>query len=247
MRPKNLTPAGRVIVAADFSLADALAVESVTEEVMNLADDIQGTDVYVKLNSILRLSGYSLIDDLQAQQLRVFADLKLFDISATLANDGILLRRFAPEILTASCASGVDALKRLNEELPETEILGVTVLTTLTEQEVQAIYGCTIPDAVLRLAEVAAQAGIDGLVCAPTEVGMLRERFGDTLSINTPGVRPVWANVKGDDQNLDRVMTPEKAVVAGADRVVIGRPIIKSPNRRRAIQATIDEIAQIAA
>ena len=238
---KMLTPAERLIVAADFKPMASNRKDWVKTQVLALAKSLEGTGVYLKVNSALRACGYGLIGEIQSLGLRVFADLKLCDIGATLAMDGALLQEAKPDIVTAMCVSGVAPLKDLKWALPDTEVLGVTVLTSLNEHDAKALFGQTILGAVRRLANIAVASEIDGLVMSPAELVQVRGQYG-TLSINTPGIRPSWAMVQGDDQNPDRVMTPAKAIKAGADRIVVGRPIVQAFNPYDAVMQTIAEI-----
>jgi orotidine-5'-phosphate decarboxylase len=179
--------------------------------------------------------------------LRVFADLKLFDIGATLATDGMFLLQSKPELLTIACSTGIAAMRELKAKLPDTEVLGVTALTTFTDDDSQAMFTCSTDEAVMRLAQLAKEAGIDGLISSAKEAMALRAEFGTLLSLNTPAIRPLWAVVEGDDQNQARVMTPAEAIVAGADRIVIGRPIVESDNPYDATMRTLDEMASVLA
>lgn len=240
------SPPERLIVAADFTPAEMRfgGIEWARGEVLRLADSIADTGVYLKVNSVLRAVGYGLIRDIKHRGLRVFADLKLIDIPSTLANDGAFLREAHPELVTVACATGIEAMRALQGALPETEVLGVTVLTSLDETDVNAMFSCSTPDAVARLADFAKEAGLKGLISSPAEAAILRGRMGVLMSINTPAIRPTWSVVKGDDQNLDRVMTPAKAIAAGADRIVIGRPITGHVDPYVAVRLTLDEIEQ---
>ena len=240
---KTLSVAERLIVAADFKPEHG-GRKAVRNKVMKLAKSLYGTGVVLKINSALRSSGYNLIDSIHDRGLKVMADLKLNDIKETLATDGALLREARPELLTVMCGTGLDAMKALKAELPCTEVLGVTVLTNLTEQESLGLYGCSIETAVLRFAHLAKVAGLDGLVSSAKEVEMLRQEFGESFTLNTPAIRPIWAIVPGDDQNPERIMTPEKAIKAGADRIVVGRPIILSKKPYDAVMRTLEEIHQ---
>jgi orotidine-5'-phosphate decarboxylase len=239
---KILMPAERLIVAADFKPTMPNGRSWVRDQVLALAESLEGTGVYLKLNSALRACGYGLIDDVHMYGLRVFADLKLIDIGETLSTDGMLLNEAKPELLTTVCIAGITAMQMLKAELPNTEVLGVTVLTSLKDADTQAMFTCSTEEAVLRFAQVAADAKIDGLISSPKEAEMLRAKFGVLLSLNTPAIRPVWAIVPGDDQNPDRIMTPAKAIKAGADRIVVGRPITKAKNPYEAALRTIEEI-----
>ncbi len=214
-------------------------------QVLGLADCLKGTGVYFKVNSALRACGYDLIGEIQSRGLRVFADLKLCDIKETLSIDGVLLKEAKPELLTVMCVAGITAMHALKAELPDTEVLGVTVLTSLTNEDTDAMFTCSTEEAVMRFAKVAAKAKIDGLISSPKEVEALRAEFGILLSLNTPAIRPTWSIVPGDDQNPERIMTPAKAIEAGADRIVVGRPIVTSNNPYDAVMRTIEEIASV--
>ncbi len=242
---KALTPAKRLIVAADFKPGFGQGRDWVRGQVLSLAEELHGTGVYLKVNSALRACGYGLIPEIHARDLKVFADLKLYDIGETLSTDGVLLKEARPELLTTVCSAGVVALKYLKEELPSTEVLGVTVLTSLNDEDAQAMFTCSTEEAVMRLADVAKDAGIDGLISSGRELAVLRPKFGELFTYNTPAIRPTWAIVPGDDQNPERIMTPAKAIKAGADRIVVGRPITKAANRREAVMRTIEEIASV--
>ncbi len=119
-------------------------------------------------------------------------------------------------------------------------IVAVTVLTSLDDSDLDAV-GQRGPaaDQVLRLARLAEASGLDGVVCSPQEVAMLRAEIGESFALVVPGVRPNWAGA--DDQK--RVMTPGEAVAAGADHLVIGRPITRAEDPVGAARRIADEIA----
>lgn len=246
---RTWTPAERLIVAADFKPRPIMrnGAADVISQVLALVESLTGTGVCLKVNSALRASDYYLIDKIHSRGLRVFADLKLFDIGETLSTDGVLLREAKPEFLTVVCTAGVTAMRALKTELPDTEVLGVTVLTSLGDADTQAMFDCSTEAAVMRLAQVAADAKIDGLISSPMEAKMLRAKFGRILSLNTPGIRPTWAIVPGDDQNPERIMTPKKAIRAGADRIIVGRPIVQAAKPYDAVMRTLEEIASATA
>ncbi|MCI0565314.1 MAG: orotidine 5'-phosphate decarboxylase, partial [Nitrososphaera sp.] len=194
-----LTAAERLIVAADYKPTQQVDKEEVLLKVLQLAEQLADTGVYLKVNSALRAYGYGLIQEIHNRGLKVFADLKLTDIDETLATDGALLNLWKPELLTIMCSTGTKAMKALKVQLPETEILGVTVLTSLTDEDMRAMF--TISDdtdvdaenIVLRLARVGQQAELDGLISSAKEVGALRGEFGALFSLNTPAIRPWWS------------------------------------------------------
>ena len=237
-----LSPAERLIVAADFKPVAPNGREWVKAQVLNLADSLKGTGVYLKVNSALRACGYDLIDEIHSRGLKVFADLKLYDIGETLSTDGVLLRQFKPDLLTTVCVAGVTAMQALKAELPDTEVLGVTVLTSLKLVDTQEMFRATMEASVMKFALLAEAAGVDGLICAPTDIAFIQSVVKRPMTFNTPAIRPTWAIVPGDDQNPDLIMTPAKAIKAGADRIVVGRPITQDKNPYDAVMRTIKEI-----
>lgn len=240
---KVLSPAERLIVAADFLPEPPAGRLWAHSKIMELAKSLKGTGVTIKLNSDLRTWGAGLIDEIHACGLAFFADLKLIDIPETLRRDGLFLSELKPELVTVMCVAGVESMKALKAALPKTEVLGVTVLTHLTEADVQTMFNCTIQQGVLRFWNTAKQAGIDGLISSPKEASMLRSIVGDGITLNTPAIRPAWSLVANDDQNTKRVMTPRDAIRAGADRIVVGRPIVQATDPYAAVMRTIEEIA----
>lgn len=245
-----MEPAERLIVAADFKPADGMPWQSVRNLcrtfVLDLAKKLSGTGIVIKVNSALRVCGYELIEAIHDVGCAVFADLKLFDISETLKNDGGFLDGLKPEILTVSAFSGDDSIRRLKSVLPNTEILGVSVLTSLTTPEmVKMFWRPDIETAVVHFSNSALLAGCDGVICAPREARAVRTQIGRrTKMIVTPGIRPEWAVVKGDDQDKARVMAVVDAIRVGADRIVVGRPITRADNPYDAAMRTIEEITK---
>lgn len=240
-----------LIVAADYSPENFGGIRGVEEKVLNLAHDLEGLGVYIKINSILRAVGYSLITKLRNLGLKVFADLKLIDIEKTMEFDGQFLAEVKPDMLTVMCCAGIDGMNVVQKLVGEhTEVLGVTVLTSLNEEECQGIFTCSTKAGVLRFARMAKLAGLGSLILSPKEVEVVKDRFELMLSLNTPGVRPEWAIVEGDDQEKSRVLTPKKAIMAGAQRIVMGRPITQAgPNEeglpqgpKEAVERTLEEI-----
>lgn len=160
-----------------------------------------------------------------ANRVSVFLDLKLHDIPATVAGACRAVARLKPSILTVHAAGGRDMIKAAVESSPGTRIAAVTVLTSLDEAALDEV-GMRGPaaDAARRLAVLSVESGARALVCSPHEVSSLRAEVGPDIALITPGVRPAGAD-RGDQA---RVATPEEAVSAGADLLVIGRPITKA-------------------
>ncbi|MEA2701998.1 MAG: orotidine-5-phosphate decarboxylase [Candidatus Parcubacteria bacterium] len=241
-----LEPAQRLIVAADFRPEGPDGVAVAYRQVLALADCLGRTGVTFKVNAPLRAFGYGVIGELRERGLRVFADLKLCDIRETLETDAIFLREAGPDLLTVMCGSGVKGMAALKALLPDTEVLGVTVLTGLEDRDVTRMYRRELTEqAVAEFAEMAKEAGVDGLIASGAEAAMLRQLVGNAMTINTPAIRPIWALDPGD-QNRNRIMTPAQAIAAGADRIVVGRPIVHAKDPYDAAMRTIEEISKAA-
>lgn len=232
----------RLIIAADFA-PDSSGRKGVHKKIMALADQLEGTGVIFKMNSALRALGMGLIREINERGLKVFADYKLVDIPATMEIDGLFLTEDQPAIVTAMANAGTRGLRALSNVLPLTEVLAVTVLTSLDEEECLEIFGCTPAEGVARFAKIAQDGNVDGLILSPKELGIIADMPDIYLDCNTPGIRPSWTVVEGDDQS--RVTTPADAIAAGAKRLVIGRPITQADNPRMAVERTLDEIASV--
>lgn len=152
----------------------------------------------------------------------IFLDLKLHDIPATVAGAARSLARLSPRYLTVHASGGPAMVSAAAEALPETLITGVTILTSLSAEQLDLLGISGSPqDAARRLATIAVDAGARALVCSPQEVAVVRAAVGADIVLITPGVRPAGA----DRQDQARVATPQQAFADGADLVVIGRPI----------------------
>jgi orotidine-5'-phosphate decarboxylase len=155
----------------------------------------------------------------------LFLDLKLHDIPNTVAAAARSVVRLKPQYLTVHASGGAAMVRAAVEAAPDVIIAGVTVLTSLDEDDLGAI-GMTGPalDAARRLAVLAVGAGARALVCSPREVAAIRLEVGTDIILITPGVRPAGT----DAQDQARVATPEQALADGADLLVVGRPITGS-------------------
>lgn len=160
-----------------------------------------------------------------ASGVEVFLDLKLHDIPATVAGAARAVARLRPEILTVHATGGADVIKAAVQAAPGTMVAAVTLLTSLREDDLAQVgMAGPVSDAVRRLAVLAVSAGARGLVCSPQEVAAVRAEVGQDIVLITPGIRPAGAD--SDDQA--RVATPEEGIRAGADLLVIGRPITRA-------------------
>ncbi len=167
-----------------------------------------------------------------------FLDLKLHDIPATMAHAATSAARLGVRYLTVHAAAGPAALAAVAEALrgSETEALAVTVLTSMDEASLDALgLAGPAPAVVERLGRLAWAAGIRGFVCSPLEVATLRDALGPAATLVVPGVRPAGSDV-GDQR---RVATPEAAVAAGADVLVVGRPIRRATDPQAAARAIV--------
>ena len=175
-----------------------------------------GLELYLRYgpDAVASIRGASAVD--------VFLDLKLHDIPATVAGAARAVARLRPALLTVHAAAGPAAIRAAAQAAPGTRIVAVTVLTSLSDTDL-GLLGVAGPvsDAVRRLAALSVAAGATGLVCSPREVAAVRGEVGDDITIITPGVRP--AGAEAHDQA--RIATPVEALRAGADLLVIGRPI----------------------
>jgi orotidine-5'-phosphate decarboxylase len=178
--------------------------------------------VKIGLELYLRYGPEAVASVRGASNVAVFLDLKLNDIPATVAGAARSVGRLRPELLTVHAIGGMAAVRAAVEAAPDTKIVAVTVLTSLSDADLERLgVAGPVGDAVRRLAALAVEAGARGLVCSPREVAAVRTEVGPDITLITPGVRP--AGSEANDQA--RIATPEEALRAGADLLVIGRPI----------------------
>lgn len=172
----------------------------------------------------------------------IFLDLKLHDIPHTVSGAAKAVSNLAPRFLTVHASGGAAMIKAAVEASPKTYITGVTILTSLSEEDVSHIgFRNNALDSAVGLAKIAVAAGAGAIVCSPLEIAAIRAAVGSTPIIITPGVRPADSH-STDDQV--RTMTPKAAISLGANLVVIGRPITQSWNL--GAEAMRDRAAQIA-
>lgn len=177
---------------------------------------------------------------------KVFLDLKLHDIPATVKRAFLVASTFKPEFVTVHCDGGDALLKDVSGNNPGgTKILAVTVLTSMNKENLKSLgydekYINDLSSLVLQRAKIAKAAGCHGVVCSGHEVQMIKNELGEGLIVVTPGIRPEWSLVKGDDQK--RIVTPQMAVQDGSDYLVIGRPIRDAFNPVDASKKVAEEI-----
>jgi orotidine-5'-phosphate decarboxylase len=223
----------RLIVALDVpSVADA---ETMIE---HLGDSV----CFYKIGYQLAFAGgLVLAERLARAGTRVFLDLKLHDISNTVANGVESVTRIGATFLTVH-AYPQTMRAAVKARASGLRILAVTVLTSYNDDDLaEAGYSGRVADLVARRADQAIEIGADGIVCSAAEVAFLRARVGASTTLVTPGIRPVGA-ATGDQK---RIFTPGDAIAAGADYLVVGRPILEASDPRRVADAIVDEIDKV--
>ena len=231
---QSLTAArDKIIVPLDVPTAPAAR---------ELIKAIGGTVGFFKVGSQLFTSaGPDIIREVRASGSKIFLDLKYHDIPNTVRYAVESASTLGVDMLTIHLSGGRAMCEAavLGSGVSNVLVLGVTVLTSLNDVALSEIgFRGSVQDEVLLLAELAKSVGITGLVASPQELGILRKRFGSHFTTVIPGIRPTWSD-PGDQQ---RIMTPRQAVDAGADYLVIGRPITASTDPRTAVQRIVDEL-----
>ena len=193
--------------------------------------------------------GERLVTELRTRDLSVFLDLKLHDIPSTVAAGVRSAAHFAPALLSIHAAGGRDMLAAAaaardaaNANGARMRLLAVTLLTSLSRDDLASIGEEPSAHRVVSVrAELAAETGIDGAVCAVDEVAIVRARTAESFTIVCPGIRPAGSQ-PGDQR---RTATPAEAAMAGADFIVVGRPITRAADPAAAAQAIIDEMRAV--
>ena len=237
LRKQNLYQ--RVIIALD--------VEN-KEQALTLVRELKDARIFKVGLELFTAEGPPLVKALGELGKRVFLDLKLHDIPNTVAEAVRIGVRLGAAMMTIH-ASGGEEMMRKAAEAASTEsekmkaarplLLGVTVLTSLKSDDLQAIGMAPDPSAqVLRLAGLAKKSGLDGIVCSAQEIEVARKALGPGFVIVTPGIRPAWAAA----QDQKRIMTPSQAIQKGSDYLVVGRPVTQAASPQEAFLKIIEEI-----
>lgn len=225
-----------IIVALDFpSQADALA----------LVERLDPSRCRLKVGKeLFTRSGPPLVETLVAKGYEVFLDLKFHDIPNTVAGACRAAADLGVWMVNIHATGGRRMMEAAREAVDKSahqpKLIAVSILTSMAQQDLAEVGLSGSPaENVQRLARLAQQAGMDGLVCSPQEVTMLREQLGTDFDLVTPGIRPAWSE-KGDQT---RITTPAQAVAMGATYLVIGRPITAAPEPLEALQRIEVELA----
>lgn len=227
----------RVIVALDFAAA---------EPALTLLSQLTPQDCRIKIGKeLFTAAGPDLVRRIADAGFEIFLDLKFHDIPHTVAQACAAAARLGVWMMNVHALGGAAMLRAAREALQNgpsrPKLIAVTVLTSLGEADVSDIgFACGIDAMVSRLARDAAEAGLDGVVCSAREAGILREQRGKEFLLVTPGIRPDGPG--NDDQR--RVVTPGDALRAGADYLVIGRPITAAAEPARVLAAINQSISE---
>ena len=236
------TNADRIIIALDVQTKD---------EGIALVSRLKDAKTFKVGLELFTAEGPALFRKLRALRKDIFLDLKLHDIPTTVAGAVRSAIKHGVQMMTIHASGGREMMARAAEAAraaaeagkgPRPVLLGVTVLTSLKGADLEEVgMGPDVAAQVRRLAGLAKAAGLDGVVCSPQEIEVLRQEYGKELVIVTPGIRPVWAAA----QDQKRIMTPAEAVAKGADYLVIGRPITAAPSPDEAFLRIVEELGQI--
>jgi orotidine-5'-phosphate decarboxylase len=224
--------ADKIIVALDVPTR---------KDALNLVDQLRDQISFFKIGlQLYTAAGPEIVREVLARGVRILLDLKLHDIPNTVAKAVESVDKLGVQMLTIHLSGGIEMIRAaIAARRGAMSILGVTVLTSVNEQTLSAIgIDDKIENQVLRLAGLGVALGIDGLVASPHEVKMLRGEFGDGIEIVVPGIRPSWS----EPHDQRRTMSPRQALYAGADYLVIGRPIIAHPDPREAVAKILEEL-----
>ncbi|HEY1085331.1 MAG TPA: orotidine-5'-phosphate decarboxylase [Candidatus Saccharimonadales bacterium] len=239
--------------ARDWAQAIIVALDVDTkEDATTLLDELEGYNIWIKVGNQLgtAIGWESAINLVHDRGFSIFCDTKYKDIPetvklsskaiTTLGADMFNVMADTSENVLAAAVEGKN-IATTNHKLRPPLLIGVTVLTSLSDNESNAIYGAPAQEKVLQFASSSATAKLDGVVCSAEEAELLRAHEATkNLLLVTPGIRPTWA-ASGDQS---RVMTPKMAIQAGADYLVIGRPITQPPAEVGSPKAALEKIIE---
>ncbi|MEN8154693.1 MAG: orotidine-5'-phosphate decarboxylase [Acidobacteriota bacterium] len=227
----------RIIIALDFD-----RFEVAKNLVGKLEDAVffkVGLQAYIKY-------GDQILTYLKKKKKKIFLDLKFKDIPNTVFWAVKSSLKYDPDFLTIHLSGGREMVEKAilaASEKPGLKVLGVTVLTSLGDEDLKETgVSLDTESAVLKLCEMGIKAGLTSFVCSPKEIEPIKKNFGRDITLVTPGIRPKWASGKGDQK---RVFTPEMAVEAGSDYIVVGRPITASKDPVGAFGVILNEITSL--
>jgi orotidine-5'-phosphate decarboxylase len=235
IKPDIAHPKDRLAVALDLPS---------TSEALNLVDRLEGSCRWFKVGmELYYAAGNGFVEALRGRGFDVFLDLKLHDIPNTVAGAVRSVTSAGASLLTVHAGGGAAMMAAAAEAAAVPGAPRLLAVTVLTSMDAEQLAGVGVTDApavqVLRLAKLARGAGIDGMVCSPEEVGILRQEIGSDAMLVIPGIRPAGGEL-GDQR---RVATAGEAIARGASMLVVGRPITRASDPGAAARAILDEIA----
>ena len=229
LRTSPMSPDSKIIVALDYPCADLA---------LSLANQLDPTRCRLKIGKeLFTRSGPATVETLVKQGFDVFLDLKYHDIPHTVAKACSAAADLGVWMMNVHALGGAAmmraALEALGNESNRPHLIAVTLLTSMDQQTfAQLGMQGSISDTVLRLAKLAEESGLDGIVCSAQEAAQLRRQHNEHFQLITPGIRPAGSD-KGDQH---RTMTPSEAIDAGSSYLVIGRPITAAPDPMAALE-----------
>ena len=233
----------RIIIALDVPTFD---------EATDLMDKLGDRAKLLKVGSQLFTSvGPDIVREIKRRGKKLFLDLKFHDIPNTVARASEAATELGVDIFNVHVSGGLEMMRNAAQAtkakaselgIEKPIVLGVTILTSIDETMFQSVLGSdnSLKDQIVHMAKLAQSAGLDGVVASPQEILLIREACGEDFVVLTPGVRPEWAS--SDDQK--RTMTPVEAFKAGADYVVIGRPIYRAPEPAGALERILKQLEE---
>ena len=220
---------------------DTSSLDEAKSLAVKLKDNIGGIKLGMEFFNSFGPSGIKAIKDFD---IPIFLDLKLHDIPATVYKTITTLLKLEPAIINVHASGGKEMMMAAAKALKDsgnknTKIIAVTILTSLDDNDLYEIgFSGTSNELVLRLAKLAQESGLDGIVCSAKEISTIRENIGSDFMLVVPGIRTKEDN--SDDQK--RIMTPKEAILLGADLLVIGRPITKAKDEILASKEILDQL-----
>ena len=229
----------KVITALDYKNMD---------DVKNLVELLGDEIEYYKAGlEIFLNTGGEIVDYLHSLNKKIFLDLKFHDINNTTKMACEFAARKGVFIFNIHASCGTETMYEISKMLKDMDskslCIAVTVLTSMTEEKMQETFmtDVSLDNMVMNMAELTGKSGLHGVVCSAWEAAKVKERCGENFVTVCPGVRPAWS--ASDDQK--RIMTPAEAVKNGADYLVIGRPITKADDPKKAAMRILEEIEAV--
>ena len=223
----------KIIVALDSN-----NLSKIEKLVQSLKKDVYAFKIGYQFFFNFGLIGYKKIYSICP---KIFLDLKLHDIPNTVKNGLEALNKIRPILTTIHISGGDEMMKSSVRDKKFTKILGVSILTSMDSKQTKKFYNQkNVSFLVKKFAKFAKKNGLDGIVCSPKEIKVIRKATGKNFIIVTPGIR-LKSKIKSDDQK--RVETPEKAIEMGANYLVIGRPITKSKDPLKTLREINDTLS----